>query len=77
MSEFTKANVQDIFLNAARKSATPVSIHITNGYMIKGAVVKSFDNYAVLIEADGRQMLVYKHAISSVTPEKNLNLGEN
>lgn len=74
MSEQTKINVQDAFLNAARKSGTPVSIHITNGYMIKDAAVKSFDNYAVIVEAEGRQMLVYKHAISTITPDKPMDL---
>ena len=73
MSE-TKPNIQDAFLNAARKSNTAVNIHITNGYLINGALVKSFDNYAVLIEVGGKQMLVYKHAISTVTPEANLDL---
>lgn len=74
MSELQRTNVQDLFLNAARKNAVPVSIHITNGYMIKGARVKSFDNYAILAEADGKQMLIYKHAVSTVTPEKPLDI---
>lgn len=76
MSEQTKLNVQDAFLNAARRSGTPVSIHITNGYMIKSAEVKSFDSYAVLVEAEGRQMLVYKHAISTITPDKPIELND-
>ena len=76
MSEQTKLNIQDAFLNAVRRSNNPVSIHITNGYVIKNALVRSFDSYAVLAEADGRQMLVYKHAISTVTPEKPVELSD-
>ena len=68
MSEQNNArNVQDAFLNEARKNGTPVDIHITNGYLIPGAKLVSFDNYAMIVEAGGKQMLVYKHAVSTVT----------
>ncbi len=67
-------SIQDVFLNTARKSGTPVSIHVTNGFMIKNAIIISFDNYAVLVEADGKQMMVYKHAISTITPTAELSL---
>ncbi|MBQ1892930.1 MAG: RNA chaperone Hfq [Clostridia bacterium] len=69
MNEQTRPNIQDAFLNAARKANVPVAIYVTNGYLINGARVISFDNYAVLVEAAGKQMLIYKHAISTVTPE--------
>lgn len=67
-----KPSVQDAFLNAARKTGTPLSVYVTNGYLITGVRVISFDNYAILAESGGRQMLIYKHAISTVTPEKPL-----
>lgn len=69
MNDQTRPNIQDAFLNAARKANVPLAIYVTNGYLIKGARVISFDNYAVLVEAAGKQMLIYKHAISTVTPE--------
>lgn len=72
MNDQTRPNIQDAFLNAARKANVPVAIYVTNGYLINGARVISFDNYAVLIEAAGKQMLIYKHAISTVTPESPL-----
>lgn len=69
-----KPNIQDQFLNAARKLGVPVSIFVTNGFKITGAKVLGFDNYAVLIETAGKQMLVYKHAVSTVTPEAPIEL---
>ena len=71
-----KPNIQDAFLNAVRKGNVPVSIFTTNGYKIAGAKVRSFDNYAVLLEKDGNSMLVYKHAVSSIAPEAPLDMGK-
>ena len=62
-----KLNLQDSFLNTVRKAATPVIIHIINGFTLKDAVVKSFDSYCMLVECEGKQLLIYKHAVSSVT----------
>jgi len=62
-------NLQDIFLNGARKGRTPVTIHLTNGFQIRGNV-KGFDNFTVVLDCEGRQMMVYKHAISTITPLK-------
>ena len=69
-------SIQDEFLNSARKAKVPVSIYVTNGYLINEAKVLGFDNYAVLVEANGKQMLIYKHAISTVTPMGELPLFE-
>ncbi|MBO4562495.1 MAG: RNA chaperone Hfq [Clostridia bacterium] len=74
MSEQTRLNIQDAFLNAARKANIPVSIYVTNGYLINGARILSFDNYAVLVESGGKEMLIYKHAISTVTPQAPLRI---
>ena len=60
-------NLQDIFLNNARKNRIPVSIYLTNGFLIKG-YVKGFDNFTVILDSDGKQMLVYKHAVTTITP---------
>lgn len=65
-----RPSVQDAFLNAARKAGVPLGIFVTNGYHIAGARVISFDSYAILAEAGGRQMLIYKHAVSTITPEE-------
>ncbi|MCH3963837.1 MAG: RNA chaperone Hfq [Clostridium sp.] len=64
-------NLQDIFLNGARKNKTAVTIHLTNGFQIKGSV-KGFDNFTVILDVDGKQMMIYKHAISTITPFKTI-----
>ncbi len=65
-------NLQDNFLNQARKENMFMTIFLVNGYQIKG-IVKSFDNFTILLEVEGKQQLVYKHAVSTVIPLKNIN----
>ena len=68
-------NLQDSILNQVRKENIPVSIHLINGFQIKG-MVKGFDNFTIIIDSMGKQQLVYKHAISTITPSRTLeNLG--
>lgn len=71
----TKSNInlQDVFLNQVRKERIPVTIYLTNGFQLKG-LVKGFDNFTVVLDSDGKQQLVYKHAISTVSPMKLVNL---
>ena len=66
-------NLQDVFLNQARKDRIPVTIYITNGFQFKG-VVKGFDNYTVILDTDGKQNLIYKHAISTISPATNITI---
>jgi len=66
-------NLQDVFLNQVRKEHIPVTVYLTNGFQLKG-LVKGFDNFTVILDSDGRQQLVYKHAISTVSPMKLVNL---
>lgn len=68
-------NMQDQFLNVARKERVPVTIYLLSGFQLKG-VVKSFDSFTVLLDSEGRQNLVYKHAISTITPSRTLPLAE-
>lgn len=65
----TSNNLQDIFLNNARKDKIPVIIYLTNGFQLKGAV-KGFDSFTVVLDSDSRQLLIYKHAISTISPLK-------
>lgn len=65
-------NLQDSFLNQVRKENVPVIIYLVNGFQLRGAV-RGFDNFTVIIENDGKQQLVYKHAISTVTPFRPLS----
>ena len=64
-------NLQDIFLNNARKERIPVTIFLVNGVQLKG-IVKGFDSFTVVLDSDGKQQLVYKHAISTVSPAKRI-----
>ncbi len=65
-------NLQDVFLNQVRKEHIAVTIYLTNGFQLKG-MVKGFDNFTVVLDTDGRQQLVYKHAISTISPMKIVN----
>ena len=70
----TALNLQDLFLNNARKERIPVTIFLMNGVQIKG-YVKGFDSYIVLLEVENKQQnLIYKHAVSTIVPGKNINL---
>lgn len=65
-------NLQDSFLNALRKEKIPVTMFLTNGVRLKGTI-KGFDNFVVLLR-DVNEQLVYKHAISTVVPERPVDL---
>lgn len=66
-------NLQDTFLNQARKDHIQVTIFLTNGFQFKG-MVKGFDNFTVILESEGKQQLVYKHAISTIIPQRPMDL---
>ncbi len=68
----SKGQLQDPFLNALRKEKVPVSIYLVNGIKLQG-LVESFDQFVVLLKNSVSQM-VYKHAISTVVPAKNVKL---
>ena len=66
-------NLQDAFLNQARRDRLNVPMFLMNGFQLHG-VVKGFDGFTVVLDSDGRQQLIYKHAISTVVPPRPLNL---
>lgn len=67
-------NMQDYFLNQARKEKVQLTVFLTNGYQFSG-LVKGFDNFTVnLLDTDGRQNIVYKHAISTIRPARVIQL---
>ena len=70
----TALNLQVLFLNNARKEKVPVTIFLMNGVKVKGHV-KGFDSYIILLEGENKQQnLIYKHAVSTIVPGKNMNL---
>ena len=66
-------NLQDAFLNYIRREKIPVTLFLMNGFQLRG-VVRSFDSFVVLIDADGRQQMIYKHAVSTIAPSVPLRL---
>ena len=66
-------NIQDYFLNVARKEHIGLTIFLMNGFQLHG-VVKSFDGFTVVLDSDGKQQLIYKHAISTVVPPRPIAL---
>ncbi len=65
-------SLQDNYLNQLRKDKISVVVYLTNGVRLKG-VIKAFDNFVILLK-DASQQLVYKHAVSTIVPEKDLDL---
>ncbi|MGM8213340.1 RNA chaperone Hfq [Virgibacillus sp. W0430] len=66
-------NIQDQYLNQLRKEHVPVTVFLTNGFQLRG-IIKAFDNFTVLLDSDGKQQLIYKHAISTFAPAKNIKI---
>jgi host factor-I protein len=66
-------NLQDYFLNQARKEKIPMTVFLMNGVQMKG-LIRGFDNFIVIIESDGKQQMVYKHAISTVIPMRHIDM---
>ena len=69
-------NIQDIFLNNARKTKTTVSIYLVNGFQLRG-IVKGFDSFTVILDSEGKHMLIYKHSITTITPSTPLPFSDS
>lgn len=68
-----KFNLQDRFLNIVRTKKIEVKVYLVNGFQAKG-IVRSFDNFTVLLESGKQQTLIYKHAISTILPAEYIML---
>ena len=66
-------NLQDVMLNQVRKEKIAVVVFLTNGFQQKG-FIKGFDNFIIILEVDGKMQMIYKHAVSTIIPTKNINL---
>ncbi len=64
-----KLNLQDNFLNRLRKEKTSVTIHVINGYQLNRLTITGYDNFVVTARSGEREIMIYKHAISTITPE--------
>ena len=68
-------NLQDAFLASARRDETPVTVFLMNGFQMRG-VITGFDAFTVVLSSDGKQQIIYKHAISTIVPERPIPLTE-
>ena len=71
-----KINFQETFLLRARREAVPVTMFLMNGFQMRG-VIRGFDAFVVVLESEGRQQLVYKHAISTIAPLRPIIMEES
>ena len=70
-----KNNLQEIFLTRARKQNIPVTMFLMNGFQLRGNVT-GFDSFTVVLNTDGKQQVIYKHAISTIVPLRAISLME-
>ena len=68
-------HLQDAFLASARRDETPVTLFLMNGFQMRG-VISGFDAFTVVLTTEGRQNLIYKHAISTISPLKTVDLSD-
>ena len=68
-----KANLQDIFLLRAKRDRLPVTMFLMNGFQMRG-IITGFDAFVVILDSEGRQQVIYKHAISTITPPGTIDL---
>ena len=64
-------NLQDAFLNVVRQQAQVITVILMNGYQMRG-IIRGFASFIVILESDGRQQMVYKHAISTMIPSQRV-----
>lgn len=66
-------DLQDAFLNQVRKDRSVITVFLMNGFQFRGTV-RGFDAFTVVLDTDGKQQLIYKHAISTLVPPKPVDL---
>ena len=69
-------NLQEIFLTRARKQNIPVTMFLVNGFQLRG-IITGFDCFVVILDSEGRQQVIYKHAISTIAPLRPVELRED
>ncbi len=68
-------NLQDVFLTRARRAHIAVTVFLMNGYQLRG-VITGFDAFVVILVTEGKQQMIYKHAISTIIPIRTVNILE-
>ena len=70
-----KTNLQDLFLLRIRQDRLPVTLFLMNGFQMRG-LVTGYDPFVVVLDSDGRQQVIYKHAVSTIVPIRPVELWE-
>ena len=68
-------NLQEIFLTQLRRERRPVTMFLMNGFQMRG-IITGFDAFVVVLDSDGKQQVIYKHAISTIAPLRPVDLTE-
>ena len=68
-------NLQDAILKELRREKIPVTLFLMNGFQLRGTV-SGYDNFVVVLVTDGKQQMIYKHAISTLAPAKTLKAAQ-
>ena len=71
-----KANLQEIFLLRVRRDRTPVTLFLMNGFQLRG-VITGYDAFVVVLDTEGKQQVIYKHAISTIVPVRPVELTDD
>jgi len=71
-----KANLQEIFLLKARRDRVPVTLFLMNGFQLRG-IITGYDAFVVVLDTEGKQQVIYKHAISTVVPIRPVDLSDD
>ena len=71
-----KTNLQELFLLRARQDRVPVTLFLMNGFQMRGTII-GYDPFVVVLDSDGRQQVIYKHAISTIAPIRPVELRES
>ena len=68
-------NLQDAILKEVRRERVPVTLFLMNGFQLRGTIT-GFDSFVVVLVSDGKQQMIYKHAISTLAPAKTLKAAQ-
>ena len=72
----SEINLQDAILNEVRRDKIPVTLFLMNGFQLRGTIT-GFDSFVVVLVTDGKQQMIYKHAISTLAPIKPLKAAQS
>ena len=68
-------NLQDAILSEVRRDKVPVTLFLMNGFQLRGTIT-GFDSFVVVLDSEGKQQVIYKHAISTIAPIRGISLAE-